>query len=86
MLNILSLHFFIVFTKYVITVDIKKTTPLGPILLSVLERCRLVWMCVIFLHTLFRDENSCRLYADVRCMKVSVNGGSPVSSFAALHL
>ena len=86
MLNILSLHFFIIFfTNYVITLNLHVTKRLGPMLLSVIEGCPL-YGGIVFCHTLFRNENDCLLYADVRCVKFSVNGGSPVSGFAALHL
>ena len=32
----------------------------------------------ILCHDVFWDENICRLFRGVRCMEVSVNGGSAV--------
>ena len=45
---------------------------------SVVERCPL-YGGVTFCHSVFWDENICPLFGGVRCIEVSVNGGSTVS-------
>ena len=52
-------------------------------LLSVVERC-LLFGGVIFCHTFFRDENIFPLFGLVRCVGVSINGGSTVEGIASL--
>ena len=44
---------------------------------SVVERCPL-YGGVTFCHSVFWDENICPLFGGVRCIEVSVNGGSTV--------
>ena len=54
-----------------------KRTPIEPILSSVVERCPLHGG-VTFCDSVFWDDNICPLFGGVRCIEVSVNGGSTV--------
>ena len=48
---------------------------MGPVLLSVAEKSPL-YGGIIFLLSVFSDENICPLFGDVCCIVVSVDGGS----------
>ena len=57
-------------------------TPVGPMLMSVVECCPL-YGSAIFYHAGFWDEKNCPLFGGVRCLEVvSVNGGSTAFCFS----